>query len=391
MKFFDNLLKNENSIVNCGLTSELKSIYTYNKFIEKDKNILYVTNTLYESTMIYQSISNYTDNVLFFPMDDFLTSEALAISPEFEITRIETLTKLLENKKYIVITNLMGLLRYLPEKKLYKNSFINLKKNEDYKINELINKFYNIGYKRESVVYKTGEMAVRGFVVDIFPSNSINPVRIEFWGDTIDSIRIFDCDNQRTLKEIDEVIINPNSEFICEKEVNEDLKKQKNLPNYTKVVSIKEYIDDPIIIFDGLKEINNAYLNLKEEIENYNTSLNIPKNTKYMNDLNNINYEYCFENFDENLISVKNTKNYNSYELEPFSKNIDLINKRLNTYIRENTVIICLSNRYQINKLIENLNNSNIVVTNEENIISAKVTFNNSFSKEITYKIEEIY
>lgn len=373
MKFFDNLLKNEKSIVNCGLTSELKSIYTYNKFIEKDKNILYVTNTLYESTMIYQSISNYTDNVLFFPMDDFLTSEALAISPEFEITRIETLTKLLENKKYIVITNLMGLLRYLPEKKLYKNSFINLKKNEDYKINELINKFYNIGYKRESVVYKTGEMAVRGFVVDIFPSNSINPVRIEFWGDTIDSIRIFDCNNQRTLKEIDEVIINPNSEFICEKEVNEDLKKQKNLPNYTKVVSIKEYIDDPIIIFDGLKEINNAYLNLKEEIENYNTSLNIPKNTKYMNDLNNINYEYCFENFDENLISVKNTKNYNSYELEPFSKNIDLINKRLNTYIRENTVIICLSNRYQINKLIENLNNSNIVVTNEENIINRKI------------------
>ncbi len=373
MKFFDNLLKNEKSIVNCGLTSELKSIYTYNKFIEKDKNILYVTNTLYESTMIYQSISNYTDNVLFFPMDDFLTSEALAISPEFEITRIETLTKLLENKKYIVITNLMGLLRYLPEKKLYKNSFINLKKNEDYKINELINKFYNIGYKRESVVYKTGEMAVRGFVVDIFPSNSINPVRIEFWGDTIDSIRIFDCDNQRTLKEIDEVIINPNSEFICEKEVNEDLKKQKNLPNYTKVVSIKEYIDDPIIIFDGLKEINNAYLNLKEEIENYNTSLNISKNTKYMNDLNNINYEYCFENFDENLISVKNTKNYNSYELEPFSKNIDLINKRLNTYIRENTVIICLSNRYQINKLIENLNNSNIVVTNEENIINRKI------------------
>lgn len=373
MKFFDNLLKNEKSIVNCGLTSELKSIYTYNKFIEKDKNILYVTNTLYESTMIYQSISNYTDNVLFFPMDDFLTSEALAISPEFEITRIETLTKLLENKKYIVITNLMGLLRYLPEKKLYKNSFINLKKNEDYKINEIINKFYNIGYKRESVVYKTGEMAVRGFVVDIFPSNSINPVRIEFWGDTIDSIRIFDCDNQRTLKEIDEVIINPNSEFICEKEVNEDLKKQKNLPNYTKVVSIKEYIDDPIIIFDGLKEINNAYLNLQEEIENYNISLNIPKNTKYMNDLNNINYEYCFENFDENLISVKNTKNYNSYELEPFSKNIDLINKRLNTYIRENTVIICLSNRYQINKLIENLNNSNIVVTNEENIINRKI------------------
>ena len=373
MKFFDNLLKNEKSIVNCGLTSELKTIYTYNKFIEKDKNILYVTNTLYESTMIYQSISNYTDNVLFFPMDDFLTSEALAISPEFEITRIETLTKLLENKKYIVITNLMGLLRYLPEKKLYKNSFINLKKNEDYKINELINKFYNIGYKRESVVYKTGEMAVRGFVVDIFPSNSINPVRIEFWGDTIDSIRIFDCDNQRTLKEIEEVIINPNSEFICEKEVNEDLKKQKNLPNYTKVVSIKEYIDDPIIIFDGLKEINNAYLNLKEEIENYNTSLNIPKNTKYMNDLNNINYEYCFENFDENLINVKNTKNYNSYGLEPFSKNIDLINKRLNTYIRENTVIICLSNRYQINKLIENLNNSNIVVTNEENIINRKI------------------
>ena len=57
-------------------------------------------------------------------MDDFLTSVAIAVSPELKVNRLETLNSLLENKKSIVITNLMGYLRFLPTKDFYKNSFI---------------------------------------------------------------------------------------------------------------------------------------------------------------------------------------------------------------------------------------------------------------------------
>lgn len=73
-----------------------------------------ITNSLYEANDVYNRLLNYTNKVLFFPMDDFITSEVTDISPEFVIDRLTTLNKLLGSGKYIVVTNLMGILRYLP-------------------------------------------------------------------------------------------------------------------------------------------------------------------------------------------------------------------------------------------------------------------------------------
>ena len=187
MSFLDNIfdIKDEQEII--GLTSELKSLYIYNRFKKDNKSILFVTNNLHDAGKIYASLTHHTNKVWFFPMDDFLTSEAIAISPEFKATRLETINNLLNSNKNIVITNLMGYLRFLPSINNFKDSYITLKKDKDYK--NLIDKLYKIGYKRETTVNMTGEIAVRGFVIDIFPVNTDNPIRIEFWGDTIDTIK----------------------------------------------------------------------------------------------------------------------------------------------------------------------------------------------------------
>ena len=66
------------------------------KYKKENKSILCVTSSVYEANKIYQTVLNYTDKVSFFPMDDFLTSEALAISPEFKFTRLETLNNILK-------------------------------------------------------------------------------------------------------------------------------------------------------------------------------------------------------------------------------------------------------------------------------------------------------
>ena len=88
-----------------GLNNELKAIYISNFFKKQDKNIIVVTNSLFEANKLAQAIENYVDEALLFPMDDFLTSEAIAISPELKSTRIETLMRLSNEKKNIVITN----------------------------------------------------------------------------------------------------------------------------------------------------------------------------------------------------------------------------------------------------------------------------------------------
>ena len=133
MKFFDNIFDIRDCSDYCvsGLNNELVSLNIYNAFIRNNKGFLVVTSSTFEANNLYQSLLNYTDRVLFFPMDDFLTSEAIAISPEFKAERINTMNLLVKSDKYIVVTNLMGALRYLPTKNLWKKSIISLKKGMD--------------------------------------------------------------------------------------------------------------------------------------------------------------------------------------------------------------------------------------------------------------------
>src|SRR5574344_1690527 len=88
-----------------GLTTELRCIYLLKYIEEKNSSIVLVANSLFEANQMYQTLLNYTNNVLFFPMDDFLTSEAIAISPELELNRIETINRIIEDDQKIVVTN----------------------------------------------------------------------------------------------------------------------------------------------------------------------------------------------------------------------------------------------------------------------------------------------
>ena len=239
MSIFNDIIKMDDSTCLSGFTKEMKSIYIYNKFTAVKRSIIVICDGLFESNLLFNSLSNYTDDVLLFPMDDFLTSEALAVSPELKMTRLETLNVSLNKKPKIVITNLMGYLRYLPTKKSYEESIIKLSINEDYKIEELTTRLFDLGYTKETIVTKTGEIAVRGFVLDIFPLLSSNPIRIEFWGDTIDSIREFDIDSQRTISNLNKIEIVPATEFIASSAPFEN-RKQKYLKQYTIVANINE-------------------------------------------------------------------------------------------------------------------------------------------------------
>ena len=83
-----------NNIGITGLTNELISFCVSNVNKKTNRDILVVTNSLYEANMIYQSLSKLNNNCYLFPMDDFLTSEALAISPDLLSIRLNTLNEL---------------------------------------------------------------------------------------------------------------------------------------------------------------------------------------------------------------------------------------------------------------------------------------------------------
>ena len=225
-KIFEHKILTKNSkVIVFGLNKVAQPIYVWDLFCASKKNILVVTNTLYEANMLYKNLSIYDkNNILLFPMDDFLVSEAVAVSPDLMSKRIETLNELVKsNISKIVITNFMGYLRFLPSKKLWGNLKINIKEKDEINRDSLIQKLNMIGYKRDSLVTKTGEYANRGYILDVFPYGYENPIRIEFFDDEIESIREFNTDTQLSMKKKESVEICPFTEFINEKKVEDIL------------------------------------------------------------------------------------------------------------------------------------------------------------------------
>ena len=253
-----------------NLTDEFFCVVLEALLKKNNQNILVVVDSLFEANKLYNLLNNYNDNVYLFPMDDFLTSEALAISPDLMITRLETIHVLNSNKRCIVVTNLMGYLRFLPNHDTYLNHIISLKVGDVISPKELVQKLVSIGYSRDTIVNKTGEFGVRGYVVDVFPIDEESPIRIEFFDDEIESIRFFDSDSQKSISSIDSISILPFSEFITFSSVSEEHSgKQKFLPLYDDVKNILDYMGGCYTFFKDYNLLTNSYLNIMNEVSTY--------------------------------------------------------------------------------------------------------------------------
>lgn len=343
-----------------GLNSELKAMYCYELLKKKNKGFLVVTNSLYEANTLYQYINNYTEKVLLFPMDNFLTSEVLASSPELKIKRIETMIELSKNNNYIVITNLMGYLKYLPDKHRFLNGILDLKAGMTFNFNKLVESLVELGYEKETLVEKTGDFAVRGFVIDIYPVSMENPVRLEFFDDEIESIRIFDVNTQLSLKKLDQIYVYPNTDNI-------------NV-NSTQNSNVRDFLDSDLTVFNDYDEIKLGYEETLNEIVEYNISQGLEKDKKYMFSLEELfpGKYINFVSFDN--LNLSNKKIYGVKDFDNFFKDKLELNNTLKKYIKnKKTIIICLDNRYQLTNLEAILDNDNIIVTNEDEIFDNKI------------------
>lgn len=386
MNIFDNMfnIKDEYNYSVSGLTKELNALYIYDTFIKKNKGILIIVNSVYEGNDLLNRLSNYTDKVLFFPMDDFITSEAIAISPEFKSERINTINKLIYDDKYIVITNLMGILRYLPSKEVWKKKIITLKKDNDINREKLLNDLYELGYEKETIVTETGKFGIRGYVIDVFPIGMDNPVRIELWGDTIDSIKLFDIDTQLTIKDIDSIEIYPYSEFLIDNDSSEEvIRKQKYLKYYSKNISnISDYMNEFISFWYDYNQIMVSYKLLMETIMDYDNNNKSSIRTDYMFDIRDIRLdnEIYLMGLDNILNDVKVSvkEDYVSYNIENFEGNLELFKKELEKYlIKKKTVILCIENKSTAKNIVNYMDIDNLVLTNINEIIDNKINLVN--------------
>ena len=362
MRFFEDIiwsdLKKDMGLIN--MTDEFFCAYI-NSLFKSKKSILVVVDSLFEANKLYNSLSNYNENTLLFPMDDFLTSEALAISPDLMIKRLETINSIINNENSIVITNLMGYLRFLPSKDVYLDNILKFEVGNRIDPKVLANKLYSIGYKKDTIVNKTGEYGVRGFVVDIFPIYEDNPIRIEFFDDEIESIRVFDADTQKSISSLDNISIYPFSEFLSTKDVIEEhFNKQKYLQLYSEISNISNYLSNNVVVYKDYEQLKISYCNILNEIMEYKQNKDVEFDLNYMFDLLKINEKYpvYYCSIDNKIDNgyITSIKDFGVKTINNFNEDSNLINDFINNSIHnDKTVVICVK-KYQVKSLYKFLN-----------------------------------
>ena len=338
MDFLDKYFKYDNNLTITGLTHELAYLYVSKLFKEKKKNIIVLLSTLYEANSFYSGINSYEKNTYLFPMDDFITSQALAISPELKTTRIDTL-EAMKNKKGIIVTNLMGYLKYLTDQTVQEKMNIVLKKGDEINREKLIEILDKLDYKRDTIVTTTGEYAVRGFVMDIFITLEEHPIRVEFFGNVIESIRYFDESTQMSIKEIDEIKLITNGEIKTDKKS-----------------SLLDYAKDAVVVTVDEARIKANYEKLEEEMFEFRVAKDLPKDTRFMFSLDEINpKENIYINFIDNYTKGSNSLNLVTKEIPNFHSNFDKLKEQTEIWHRQGyKIIFYLSKDTQI-KIIKEL------------------------------------
>jgi transcription-repair coupling factor (superfamily II helicase) len=193
-------------------------------FRKKKGRYLIIATNLYNAQKIANSVASFVgdENVLLFPSDDLLRLELLSKSKEFLAQRIFVLNELTKNENKIVVTHISSLLSPLPQKEEFMDSIINLKIGDTIEPKLLKEKLVKAGYLNVNKIDQSLQFASRGDIIDIFSVNYDRPIRIEFFGDEIDSIHYFDIATQSSSEPLENITILPATDALISDEEIED-------------------------------------------------------------------------------------------------------------------------------------------------------------------------
>src|ERR1051326_1848417 len=126
------------------------------------------------------------------------------------ISQIETLKALTTGVKYFIVASPHSVVEKVPPPQQFSRTIIEINVGQDCPFQHLIGKLDQIGFERKDFVESYGDFAVRGGIIDVFPYVGENPIRLEFWGDTVESIREFDVLSQRSIRELQVATVVPS-------------------------------------------------------------------------------------------------------------------------------------------------------------------------------------
>jgi len=357
--------------------------------LDEHQKILVMTSGYSEAEKLSSDLISLLgeEKVYNFLADDAPMAEFIFSSQEKIYARIGALNFLLDdNESGILVTNLSASRLFLPNPNELKSSIIELKVGQEYNLDTLVNFLIKIGYRKESQVFNQGEFSLRGDILDIFDKDSISPYRLEFFGDEIDGIRIFDSESQTSIENLNQVLIHPANDILfadedylrAQKKIEEavkasqdnhlksyleeilqDVKKRQLHPDsrkflsyfYEKEWTILDYLPKHTpIFFDDFQKImeRNAQFEMEAAtiLTEYLQSSKAVSNQKYFvnayPDFRNYKPATFLSNFHKGLGNLKfdSLYQFNQYPMQEFFSQFSLLKDEIDRYKKAGSTVI---------------------------------------------------
>jgi len=249
---FDQALKQPDTLLIEELWNAPKALVAALAQQTTGKNVLTLTGSSQEETRLFHDFALFTQRpVVDFPSWETMPSENIPPSPDIVGERYQVLKQILQSSEpHIIVTGLQACLQRLIVPSVFQQLNLTLRAGQSPTFDHLIQKLIEMGYQRRPVASDKGEFAVRGGIIDVFPVSSPDPFRLEFWGDDLESLRIYDPVGQKSVRAVEQVALSPGVEL-------------ELLQQQTEQASILDYLgSNTLVIFDDLLALEDRYASL---------------------------------------------------------------------------------------------------------------------------------
>ncbi|MHB9036177.1 MAG: transcription-repair coupling factor [Armatimonadota bacterium] len=202
-----------------GLAAAAKGWLLAGLFAETKRTTLVLTFTYEQAERIAEDLPFYgipEDRVMFYPPSDSLIYEEGP--PNYSVIgeRLSTLQALALGENMVIVAPINAALRRTMARDELMCSYSSVKVGDEMDMDKFAGLLVSMGYEHTDVVDRHGEFSKRGGIIDVYASNHDDPIRIELWGDEVESIRYFDSASQRSTSKIDSALILPSREVLLD-------------------------------------------------------------------------------------------------------------------------------------------------------------------------------
>ncbi|MCK9535993.1 MAG: transcription-repair coupling factor [Bacilli bacterium] len=315
-------------------------LLSYLSFLESNDFVVYVANNLYYANQAYDIFCKLagSDKVNLYVVDELVSIELIAVSADFKYERLDTIKNVLSGEKKIIVTHPPALLRPLMRLERYRNAVMDLNKNTVFPDKSMVSRLVEMGYKRVPLTTMIGEFSIRGEIIDVFSGHNDYPVRVNLFDTEIESLKLFDVETQKSIKQVNNYQIYPLNELIYSDDefqlaadkirkdcstvprfLDNDLTDMGNYENLERInkyiryiepqpVTFLDYLESKIVIYQDYQRLKENYQQMISDLSNYLDHLDKPKNLNlfFFFDFYNI-----FHHSDRKIIISENTQSLN--------------------------------------------------------------------------------